>query len=109
VLAELKTEGYNVAHYDMVYLKPIDDELLKEVGEKFSHVITVEDGTVKGGLGTVVNDWFNANGYSIPVKMMGLPDEFVTQGTVAQLYKCCGIDKESLKGVIKEIASKIKK
>ncbi len=107
VLAELKTEGYNVAHYDMVYLKPIDDELLKEVGEKFSHVVTVEDGTVKGGLGTVVNDWFNANGYSIPVKMMGLPDEFVTQGTVAQLYKCCGIDKESLKGTIKEIASKI--
>lgn len=99
-----KEAGIQAAHYDMVFLKPIDDSLLQEVTSKFSRIITVEDGTIVGGLGTAVIEWLNDNGSDAKVFRMGLPDEFVRQGSVGQLYHYCGIDRESIKEKIIELS-----
>ena len=103
VLAELRAEGKAVAHYDMIFLKPLDREIMREVGENYSQVLTVEDGTLNGGLGSVVTDWLNDNGFNVRVHRLGLPDAFVTQGTVPQLYDLCGIDKPSIKNKLKQM------
>ena len=103
VLAELRAEGKAVAHYDMIFLKPLDQEIMREVGENYSQVLTVEDGTLNGGLGSVVTDWLNDNDYNVRVHRLGLPDAFVTQGTVPQLYDLCGIDKPSIKNKLKQM------
>lgn len=106
-VAELKAEDISVAHYDMIFLKPIDEEILKEVGENFTTVVTVEDGTVRGGLGSTVVDWMNEKGYGTRVYKMGLPDEFICQGTVAQLREYCRVSKADIKNKIKELYNKI--
>lgn len=102
-VAKLRSEGVNVAHYDMIFLKPIDEAILEEVGKMYHTVITVEDGTIRGGLGSTVVDWFNDHGYSTRVYKMGIPDEFICQGTVAQLRDYCGIGKGDIKNRIKEL------
>lgn len=88
--------GLSVAHYDMIYLKPIDTGILDEVGRAGMRVVTVEDGTIKGGLGTTVTDYLREKGYDNPVTVLGIPDKFVTQGTIAQLKAICGIDTEGI-------------
>ena len=102
-VAKLRSEGVNAAHYDMICLKPIDEAILEEVGKMYHTVITVEDGTIRGGLGSTVVDWFNDHGYSTRVYKMGIPDEFICQGTVAQLRDYCGIGKGEIKNRIKEL------
>lgn len=102
-VAELRSEGVNAAHYDMIFLKPIDEAILEEVGKMYHTIITVEDGTIRGGLGSTVVDWFNDHGYSTRVYKMGIPDEFICQGTVAQLRDYCGIGKGEIKNRIKEL------
>ena len=102
-VAKLRSEGVNAAHYDMIFLKPIDEAILEEVGKMYHTVITVEDGTIRGGLGSTVVDWFNDHGYSTRVYKMGIPDEFICQGTVAQLRDYCGIGKGEIKNRIKEL------
>ena len=91
-----------IAHYDMRFLKPIDENILEEVGQNFSEVITVEDGAKNGGLGTAVMEWLNEHNHSIHVQRLALPDEFIEQGTVQQLRQLCGIDKDSIKREIEE-------
>ena len=98
--------GVSAAHYDMVFLKPLDENILHEVGRAGKPVITVEDGTVKGGLGSAVIEWLNDHGYALPVKRIGVPDAFVPQGKVPQLFKLCGMDAESICGAILEAAGK---
>lgn len=100
LIEELKDEGMNVAHYDMIFLKPLDEAILHEVGQKFKAVVTVEDGTVVGGLGTAVSEWFNEHDYHVKVKRVGIPDEFIPHGTVPELYKLCKMDNDSIKQVI---------
>ena len=106
VLTELKAEGMEVAHYDMIFLKPLDEEIMREVGENYTQVLTVEDGTLKGGLGSMVTDWLNDNGYAVRVHRMGLPDAFVTQGSVPQLYDLCGLDKPSIKNKLLQLLTR---
>ncbi len=89
-------QGVSVAHYDMRFLKPIDEEILHEVGEKFRYIVTLEDGTVKGGLGSAVADYMAQNGYTPKIKVMGIPDAFVEHGTPEQLYRICRMDKDSV-------------
>ena len=101
--ARLKDEGVNVTHYDMVFLKPIDEEILDTVCRDFSHVITVEDGAVNGGLGSAVAEWIACHGYNTGLTRLGVPDEFVYQGTVDQLRHQCGIDSESIENQIRTI------
>ena len=97
---ELKAQGMKVAHYDMVFLKPLDESILHETGSKYKAVITVEDGTVVGGLGTAVSEWYCEHGYNVKVRKIGIPDSFIPHGTVPQLYELCGMDNNSIKDVV---------
>ena len=94
----LKQQGssVSVAHYDMRFLKPIDENILEEVGKKFKRVITVENGARQGGLGSAVLEWMNDHDYAPKVIRLGLPDRFVEHGTVEELQKIAGIDEESI-------------
>ncbi len=102
-IAALAQNGISVAHYDMVFLKPIDEEILAEVAARFRHVITVEDGTVCGGLGSAVSEWITAHGASVKVTSLGIPDRFVHQGTVEQLKQLCGISAGAIRDKINQI------
>lgn len=105
-IKEVEKEGYTVAHYDIIFLKPIDTDLLNEVAAKFKKVITVENGVISGGLGSAVLEHFSDNHYhDIDVTRVGLPDEFVTHGSLADLNKLCRID---VQGIAKRIVSVIK-
>lgn len=91
-----------VAHYDLRFLKPLDEELLHEVGKHFKHIITIEDGTRNGGMGSAVLEWLSDHGYTPTVKRMGMPDAFVEHGTVAELKRICNMDIDSIVAAIKE-------
>ena len=95
--------GANVAHYDLRFLKPLDEEMLHEIGRKFKKVITIEDGVRNGGMGSAVMEWMNDHGYQPETHRLGLPDNFVEHGTVAQLQAIVGIDKESIKKVVSQM------
>lgn len=92
----------SVALYDMRFLKPIDENILEEVGKKFKRIITVENGAIKGGLGSAVLEWMNDHGYTPKVKRLGLPDNFVEHGTVKELQHIVGIDEDGIKKAILE-------
>jgi 1-deoxy-D-xylulose-5-phosphate synthase len=86
----------SVAHYDMIYLKPVDETLLHGIGKRFSRIITVENGVVKGGLGSAVLEFMADNGYTPRVRRMGIPDTFIEHGTIPELHRRCGLDAESI-------------
>ncbi len=94
----LHEEGHpvSVAHYDMRFVKPLDEHLLQEVAERFSRIITVEDGCRAGGFGSAVIEWMADHGHQPKTVRLGLPDEFVEHGTVAQLQQIAGIDTASI-------------
>ena len=92
----------SVALYDMRFLKPIDENILEEVGKKFKRIITVENGAIRGGLGSAVLEWMNDHGYTPKVKRLGLPDKFIEHGTVKELQHIVGIDEEGIKKAILE-------
>lgn len=93
----------SVAHYDMRFLKPLDEDILHEVGKKFRNVITVEDGVRNGGMGSAVMEWFADHDYDVRVKRLGLPDYFVEHGTVAQLQHIVGIDVDGIVQALEKI------
>lgn len=96
-IAVIEGEGYSIAHYDMIFLKPIDKALLKEVAENYENVMTIENGVENGGLGSAVLEYFSENNYhNINVTRVGLPDEFVTHGSIKELNKLCEIDAPGL-------------
>lgn len=101
-IAELKAlnenaaEPLHIAHYDMRFLKPIDKDILHEVGKTFKKVVTVEDGVISGGLSSAVLEFFADHGYDVEVKRIGIPDRFVMHGTIAELRQLCGMDAESI-------------
>lgn len=94
-----------IAHYDMRFLKPLDETILHEVGKKFKRIVTIEDGARNGGFGSAILEWMSDHGYSPAITRMGLPDTFIEHGTVAQLRKIAGIDKESIRKEIKNQVS----
>lgn len=96
-----KSQVPSVAHYDMRFLKPLDEEILKEVAQKFKHIITVENGVKSGGLGSAVLEWMSDHGYSPRVTRLGMPDtEFVEHGTVDELHRIVGLDAASIRKAI---------
>ncbi|MDR0866099.1 MAG: 1-deoxy-D-xylulose-5-phosphate synthase [Candidatus Symbiothrix sp.] len=95
-IEKAKTAGVDAAHYDIIYLKPLDEELLHEIGKNYHRVITVENGTIQGGLGTAVMEFMSANGYSPEIKRIGIPDKFIPHGAIPELYKICGMDADSI-------------
>ena len=91
-----ENQGKSIALYDLRFLKPLDEKLLHEVGRKFQHVVTIEDGCRNGGMGSAVMEWMSDQHYTCHIARLGLPDHFVEHGTVAQLQHIVGIDKEGI-------------
>lgn len=102
-IAKAEKEGVSAALYDMIYLKPIDEELLHEVGRKFKRIVTIENGVIKGGLGSAVLEFMADNGYTPRVKRIGVPDRFIEHGSVPELFRLCGMDSDSIAEVLKEM------
>lgn len=100
---QVEQEGISVAHYDMIYLKPLDEELLHEVGKKFSRVVTIENGVICGGLGSAVLEFMADHGYTPQVKRIGVPDRFIEHGSIPELYKLCGMDADSIAEIIRQL------
>ncbi len=100
-------EGFSIAHYDMIFLKPIDGDLLKEVADNFTNVMTIENGVIKGGLGSAVLEYFSENKCdNIHVTRVGIEDEFVTHGSIKMLNKLCKLDAEGLSERMLQVLSK---
>jgi 1-deoxy-D-xylulose-5-phosphate synthase len=99
----LGKEGIKPAHYDMRFVKPIDQAILHAVFTRFKKVITIEDGTIVGGFGSAVAEFMVHHQYNSSLKMLGIPDEFVEHGTQRQLYRECGFDAESIARTVREI------
>lgn len=101
-------EGHplTVAHYDMRFLKPLDENILYEVGRHFSRIITIEDGVIRGGLGSAVLEYMSDHGFFPKVTRMGLPDYFVEHGTVEQLRQIVGIDRDAIVSQLRSISQK---
>lgn len=89
-----------IAHYDLRFLKPLDEDMLHEIGRKFKKIVTVEDGVRKGGMGAAILEWMSDHGYTPTICRLGLPDNFVEHGTVAQLQDITGIDQAHIKEAI---------
>ena len=105
-IAELEAEGkpLSIAHYDLRFLKPLDNSLLEEVGKKFKHIVTIEDGVRNGGMGSAVLEWMSDHGYQPTIIRMGLPDDFVEHGTVNQLREIVHLDNNSIKETLKAVS-----
>ena len=103
VEAAIQESGLDVAHYDLRFLKPLDEALLKEVADNYNTLITVEDGSREGGMGSAVLEWMSDHGHTPSVHRLGLPDHFVEHGSVGQLKQICGFDKESIMKLIKDL------
>ena len=94
--------GLNVGHYDLRFLKPLDDALLHDICQHYDHLITLEDGCMQGGMGSAVLEWMNDHGYALPVTRMGIPDEFIEHGTVDELQHICHMDVDSIVAAINQ-------
>jgi len=99
----LSNEGIQAAHYDMRFLKPIDEDMLHFICRTHRHIITVEDGTIVGGLGSAVMEFAHDHQYAVHIKRLGIPDRFVAHGTVEELYRECGYDPEGIADTAKSI------
>ena len=102
---ELKSSGVSVAHYDMRFVKPIDEVMLHEVFTKFKKVITIEDGCLMGGFGSAVLEFMVDQGYSAQVTRLGIPDDYIHHGTQEELWADCGFDKNSIVKTVKKMFS----
>jgi len=92
----LEKEGLNPAHYDMRFVKPLDEEMLHEVFGKFNKVITIEDGCLMGGFGSAILEWMMDHGYQAQIKRLGIPDEVIEHGEQIELQKECGFDPDGI-------------
>ena len=92
----LKKDQISAAHYDMRFLKPMDESLLKEIFERFDKIITVEDASIIGGLGSAVLEYMNDNRHQARIQRLGIPDRFIDHGTQEELYRECGYDAEGI-------------
>lgn len=91
-----KDKNLSIAHYDLRFLKPLDEELLHEVARNFQHIITIEDGVRKGGMGSAVLEFMADNDYTPHVQRIGVPDSFIEHGSIKELYHLCGMDEEGI-------------
>jgi 1-deoxy-D-xylulose-5-phosphate synthase len=106
-LRELKTVGLDPAHYDMRFVKPIDEVLLHEVLNEYDKIITIEDGTIVGGFGSAVLEFMAANNFTAQVKMLGIPDRLVEHGTPKELHRECGYDTEAVVEAVQQMLKTI--
>ena len=102
-IEKLAKNSISVAHYDMRFVKPLDENLLHQVGKKFKKIITVEDGTIIGGLGSAVLEFFADHNYQLQVTRLGVPDHFIDHGSQQVLYKECGYDVQGICQAVKAL------
>jgi 1-deoxy-D-xylulose-5-phosphate synthase len=102
----LEHKDISAAHYDLRFVKPIDEEMLTEVFSNFKYVVTVEDGVIQGGFGSAVLEFMAANNFSATVKLLGIPDKFIEHGTPDDLYRECGIDAKGITQTVLELLGK---
>ena len=107
-IAEVEKKGISVAHYDMRFVKPLDEIMLHEIFGRFKSVITVEDGTIQGGFGSAVIEWMAEQGYHAKVTRLGMPDRWVEHGTQAELYAECGYDAKAIAAQLCEASERLK-
>ena len=97
--AEAKN-GKSIAHYDLRFLKPLDEEMLDEIDKNFQFIVTIEDGVLKGGMGSAILEFMADQGYTPTVRRIGIPDRFIQHGTPKELYQICGMDAENIEKVL---------
>ena len=98
---DLRADGIEPGHYDMRFVKPLDEELLHEVFKRYERVVTVEDGTVVGGFGSAVLEFMAANGYNAEVRILGIPDRIVEHGSPKELHRECGYDAKGIADTVR--------
>ena len=103
-----KEQNASIAHYDIRFLKPLDEALLHEVAKNFKKIITIEDGVINGGFGSAVLEFMSDNNYAVQVKRLGIPDSFIEHGTPEELYQMLGLDSEGIAESISEVLKSIK-
>lgn len=101
----LATEDMYPAHFDMRFVKPLDEVMLHDIASRFSRIVTVEDGTIVGGFGSAVLEFMNANGYSPEIKMLGIPDRYVEHGKPEELHRECGYDAQAIADAVRELVN----
>jgi 1-deoxy-D-xylulose-5-phosphate synthase len=99
---QLEKDNISAAHYDIRFLKPIDEDMLHEVSKKFDHIITVEDGTIVGGLGSALLEFQADHGYKSNIRRLGIPDRFIGHGKPEELHQDCGYDVEGIVAAVRE-------
>ena len=102
-IRDLKSEGINPAHYDMRFVKPLDETMLHEVFGKYQKIVTVEDGTIVGGFGSAITEFMSAHNYHAELKMLGIPDRLVEHGTLKELHRECGYDAQGIAEAVREM------
>jgi 1-deoxy-D-xylulose-5-phosphate synthase len=102
-IRNLRSEGIDPAHYDIRFVKPLDEALLHEVFTNYAKIVTVEDGTVVGGFGSAILEFMNANGYKADVTILGIPDRLVEHGTLKELHSECAYDAAGIEAAVKAI------
>ncbi|MBP6358662.1 MAG: 1-deoxy-D-xylulose-5-phosphate synthase [Sediminibacterium sp.] len=105
-IRNLRSEGIDPAHYDIRFVKPLDEALLHEVFSNYTKIVTVEDGTVVGGFGSAILEFMNANGYKAEVTILGIPDRLVEHGTLKELHSECAYDAAGIEAAVKQIVTK---
>ena len=100
VAADLQLEGVSVAVYNMRFVKPLDTALLHTIGQAFDKVVTIENGALIGGFGTAIIEFFCEQGYTSTVKRLGIPDQFIEHGALADLHALCGIDANGIRQTV---------
>ena len=104
-IRDLKNDGLNVGHYDLRFAKPLDEELLHEACRKYQKLITVEDGTVTGGVGSAVLEFMSAHSYKNEIRILGIPDKIIEHGSPKELHRECGYDAQAIKDAVLEMMS----
>jgi 1-deoxy-D-xylulose-5-phosphate synthase len=102
-IRELKNDGINPGHYDLRFAKPLDEALLHEACSRYEKLVTVEDGTVKGGIGSAVLEFMAAHGYKNELRIMGIPDRIIEHGTPRELHHEAGFDAASIRETVLEM------
>ena len=100
---ELATEDLHPAHYDMRFVKPLDEAMLHEIAQNYGKILTVEDGTVVGGFGSAILEFMALHGYTPEVKMLGIPDRIVEHGKPEELHRECGYDAKGIANAVRQM------
>ena len=103
---KFQKKGIDIAHYNMIFVKPLDEKLLHKVFQKFENIVTIEDGCIQGGFGSAVIEFMSDKNYKANVVRLGIPDKFINHGTQEELHKECLYDAETLQKTVVKLVTK---